>query len=129
MLGITTSPGISMVYYKTVDIEFVDGYTKLVRTYGPLHTLYYVYLGVYMLTMAGIAFYAVIKRKLKSHLHTFLLLSAVLCNIIIWLVEQFLPRGFEWLSVSYILTECMILALYQSTQKRGLMDEKQKPSS
>ena len=128
MLGITTSPGISTVYYKTVDIEFVGGYTKLVRTYGPLHTLYYVYLGIYMLNMAGIAVYAVVKKKIKSHLHTFLLLSAVLCNIIIWLVEQFLPRGFEWLSVSYILTECLILALYQSMQKRGLMGDKVKPS-
>ena len=129
MLGITTSPGIFTVYYKTVDIEFAAGYTKLVRTYGPLHTLYYVYLGVYMLSMAGIAFYAVAKRKLKSHLHTFLLVSAVLLNIVIWLVEQFLPRGFEWLSVSYILTECLILVLYQSMQKRGLMGDKVKPSS
>lgn len=129
MLGITTSPGISSVYYKTVDIEFVNGTTKLVRDYGPLHILYYVYLVIYMLTMVCIALYAVAKGKLKSRLHIFLLLSAVLCNIIIWLVEQFLPRGFEWLSVSYILTECLILALYRSMQRRGIMGDKEKPSS
>ncbi len=48
MLGITTSPGILPVYYSTVDIEIADGVTKLVREYGPLHTVYYVYLIGYM---------------------------------------------------------------------------------
>ena len=49
MLGITTSPGILPIYYSTVDIEIADGATKLVREYGPLHTLYYVYLIGYMM--------------------------------------------------------------------------------
>lgn len=121
MLGITTSPGILPIYYSTVDIEISDGATKLVRDYGPLHVLYYVYLIGYMLSMAGVAIYAIVKRKIRSRSHTVLLLCAVLCNIAIWLAEQFLPRGFEWLSVSYILTECLILAIYHSMQKQGLL--------
>ena len=40
MLAITTSPGILPIYYSTVDIEVVNGATKLVREYGPLHLLY-----------------------------------------------------------------------------------------
>ena len=121
MLGITTSPGILPIYYSTVDIEFADGAARLVREYGPLHTLYYVYLIGYMLSMVGVALYAIAKKKIKSRLHTVLLLCTVLCNIAIWLAEQFLPRGFEWLSVSYILTECLILAIYRSMQKQGRM--------
>ena len=54
MLGITTSPGILPIYYSTVDIEIIDGATKLIREYGPLHLLYYVYLALYMLSMIGI---------------------------------------------------------------------------
>ena len=122
MLGITTSPGILPIYYSTVDIEIADGATRLVREYGRLHVLYYVYLIGYMLSMVGVAVYAITKRKIKSRLHTILLLCTVFCNILIWLVEQFLPRGFEWLSVSYILTECLILAVYRSMQKQGLMN-------
>lgn len=129
MLGITTSPGILPIYYSTVDIEFANGATKLLREYGPLHTLYYVYLIGYMLSMVGITLRAIAKKKIKSRLHTVLLLCTVLCNIAIWLAEQFLPRGFEWLSVSYILTECLILAIYRSMQKRRLMLEKDKPRS
>ncbi len=121
MLAITTSPGILPVYYSTVDIKIVDGYTKLVREYGPLHLLYYVYLIGYMLSMIGVTLYAIGKRKIKSRSHTVLLLCAAFCNITIWLVEQFLPRGFEWLSVSYIITECLMLVIYRSMQKQGLM--------
>jgi hypothetical protein len=123
MLGITTSPGVLPIYYSAVDIEIADGATKLVREYGPLHLLYYVYLIGYMFSMVGVAIYAIAKKKIKKHLHTALLLCTVFCNIAIWLIEQFLPRGFEWLSVSYILTECLILAIYRSMQKQGLMSK------
>ena len=70
MLGITTSPGILPIYYSTVDIEIVDGATKLVREYGPLHALYYVYLIGYMFSMVGVAIYAIVKKKIRSHRHT-----------------------------------------------------------
>ena len=129
MLGITTSPGILPIYYKTVDFEIVNGTSKLIREYGPLHTLYYVYLIGYMFSMVGVAIYAIAKKKIKSHLHTILLLCTVFCNILIWLIEQFLPRGFEWLSVSYILTECLILAIYRSMQKQGLMSKEGRTAS
>ncbi len=126
MLAITTSPGILPIYYSSVNIEFVNGVTKLVREYGPFHLLYYVYLIGYMFAMIGIAFYAIAKKKIKSRTHTVLLLCTVFCNIVIWLVEQFLPRGFEWLSVSYIITESLILAIYYSMQKHGLLNRNEK---
>ena len=121
MLAITTSPGILPIYYSSVDIAIENGTTSLIREYGPLHLLHYVYLIGYMLSMIGVALYAIAKRKIRSSSHTVLLLSAVFCNITIWLVEQFLPRGFEWLSVSYIITECLMLAIYRSMQRNDLM--------
>ena len=60
MLGITVSPGISPIYYKTVDIEFINGTTRLIREYGPLHTLYYVYLIGYTLSMVIISLSATV---------------------------------------------------------------------
>lgn len=129
MLGITTSPGILPIYYSTVDIEFADGATKLVRQYGPLHLLYYVYLIGYMLSMVGVTLYAIAKKKIRSRQHTVLLLCTAFSSIAIWLIEQCLPRGFEFLSVSYILDECLILAIYRSMQKQGLMSRERKTQS
>ena len=129
MLGITTSPDVLPIYYSAVDVEFADGATKLVREYGPLHALFYVYLIGYMLSMIGITLYAIAKKKIKSRLHTTLLLCTVFSSIAIWLIEQFLPRGFEFLSISYILDECLILAIYRSMQKQGFMSSEGKPRS
>ena len=129
MLGITTSPGILPIYYSKVDIEIVDGATRLIREYGPLHALYYVYLLGHMSLMAGITLYAAAKKKIKSRLHTVLLLCTVFSSIGVWLIEQFHPRGFEFLSVSYILDECLLLAIYRSMQKRNLMNEESRTQS
>ena len=126
MLGITTTPGVLPIYYSTVDIAFVDGATKLVREYGPLHLLYYIYLFGYMFSMVGIALFAIAKKRFQSRRHIAMLLATVFCNIIIWLVEQFLPRGFEWLSVSYIITEALILAIYRYVYRHGLVDAGEK---
>lgn len=122
MLGLTTSPGILPIYYSTVDIQIANGFTKLVREYGPLHKLYYVYLFGYMFAMVGVAIYAISKKRISSKRRTVLLLCAAFCNIVIWLVEQLLPRGFEWLSVSYILSEAFILVIYRSMQRENSMD-------
>ena len=121
MLGITTSPGILPIYYSSVDIAFVNGATQLLRQYGPLHALYYIYLIGYMFSMIGITLYAIAKKRIRSRLHTVLLLCTVFSSVAIWLVEQFLPRGFEFLSVSYILDECLMLAIYRSMQKQRLL--------
>ena len=129
MLGITTSPGILPIYYSRVDIEIADGATRLIREYGLLHALYYVYLLGYVFSMVGITLYAIAKKKIKSRLHTVLLLCAVFSSIAIWLIEQLLPRGFEFLSVSYILDECLFLAIYRSMQKRNLMSGESRTQS
>lgn len=47
-------------------------------------------------------------------------MSAVLVNILVWLIEQFLPRGFEFLSVSHILSEALILFLYGVFQQYNM---------
>ncbi len=123
VLLITLSPGILTWYYNHVSIEIIDGTTRLVRDYGPLHMLYYVYLFLYFGLMLFVIIYAMIKKKIKSKLHVSFLLSAVLCSIVIWFAEQFLPRGFEFLTVSYVMSELFILLLYGILQEYGIVTE------
>lgn len=123
VLFVTLSPGILTLYYKNVSIEIVEGVTKLVRDYGPLHLLYYVYLLLYFIFMLLAIIYSSLKKKITSTLHTAFLLCAVLCNITIWLVERFLPRGFEFLTVSYVISELFVLLLYGILQEYGIRGE------
>ena len=123
VLFVTLTPGYLPCYYKNVSIEVVDGATRLIREYGPLHLLYYIYLLSYFALMLVVIINATLKKKITSKLHTTFLLCAVLCSIIIWFAERFLPRGFEFLTVSYVISELFILLLYGILQEYGIRGE------
>lgn len=123
VLFVTLTPGFLPCYYKNVSIEVIDGATRLVRDYGPLHLLYYIYLLLYFAFMLVVIMYSAVKKKITSTLHTTFLLCAVLCSIVIWFAEQFLPRGFEFLTVSYVISELFILLLYGILQEYGIRAE------
>ena len=109
------------LYYTSVDITSIGGMTKLVKEYGPLHILYTVYLLSYVLIMVGIIWYAAKKQRLSSFKYTVLLLVAVLLNIGVWAVEQGFNEDFEFLSVSYIVTEVILLLLHSMLRDYGII--------
>jgi DNA-binding CsgD family transcriptional regulator len=113
---IAASPGYLECYYKTVTIEFINGTTKLIKEYGPLHSLYFVYLFAYLLGMIGVIIYSVIIKKVKSVKHACLLVVVVCFNICIWFIEQLINWDFEFLSISYIASELLLLLLYDMIQ-------------
>lgn len=117
VLFIAASPGIFPIYYKTVEIDKSEGFTKIVREYGILHKTYLVYLISYMIAQLSVVIYAICKKRIIPYLHAVFLLSVTLCNTVIWLVEKFISRNFELLSVSYIITELFILLVYGIVQQ------------
>jgi hypothetical protein len=108
------------LYYKSVQIAQWDGMTHLVKEYGPLHILYTVYLLSYVVLMLVIIGYAWKKQHLTSPKYTMLLMMAVLLNIGVWAVEQAVDIDFEFLSVSYIVTEVTLMLLYSLLRDYGI---------
>ena len=100
------------LYYKAISLETVNGTTRLIKEYGPLHSLYALYLGLYVAIMIAIIARAAKKKRLASPKYTLFLLTAVLLNLGVWLVEQIIDVDFEFLSVSYIATEVLLLLIY-----------------
>ena len=113
---IAASPGYTGWYYKDVTLIFVNGAAKLKKAYGPLHKVYYGYLSFYFASMVGVIFNSVRKKRVDSPKQAFLLLVVVLLNILFWLVEQLIHWNFEFLSVSYIISELLLLCLYSMLQ-------------
>ena len=109
------------LYYTSVDITSIGGMTKLVKEYGPLHILYTVYLLSYVLIMVALIWYAAKKQRMSSFKYTMLLFVAVLLNIGVWAVEQCFDENFEFLSVSYIVTEVILLLLYGMLRDYGIV--------
>jgi len=109
------------LYYRSVELVTVNGVSRLVKDYGPLHILYTVYLLSYMLGMASVIFWAWRRQRLGSPKYTMLLMSAVLLNMGVWAVEQGVDVDFEFLSLSYIVTEVMLLLLHGLLRDYGIV--------
>lgn len=109
---VAASPGFLPIYYKEVSYAVVDGAAKLIKVYGPLHPLYLVYLLGYFGTMVAVILRASAKKAIDSTAHAVVLAIAVLVNICVWFIEQISPIDFEFLSVSYIISELFLLGVH-----------------
>ncbi|MBQ2971180.1 MAG: hypothetical protein IJE16_01365 [Ruminococcus sp.] len=122
MLFIVTSGGYLPIYYKDISFEISNGVGVLIKEYGPLHNLYKVFLFGYFAGMIAVIIYTSLKKTVVSIKHSVFLAFVVIGNIVIWLIENSINAGFEFMSVSYIITEGLILFLYGILQDYGLTD-------
>lgn len=60
---------------------------------------------------------AAAKKKMDSNFQAVILVCAVFVNIGVWLFGQMVEIPFEFLSVSYIISELFLLALYLMIQE------------
>ena len=109
------------LYYREVNIKTINGATRLVKEYGPLHTLYPVYLVSYFVTMVVLILRTAKRKVLASTKYAIFLLAVVLLNLGVWAAEQFVDVDFEFLSVSYVVTEVMLLLIYGMLRDYGIV--------
>ena len=109
---LAASPGYLDLYYADVSLVFINGMAKLDKVYGPLHVVYLIYLITYFLIMIGVILLSVIQKRTHSQKHALMLLAIVFLNIDVWLIEQQVRLDFEFLSLSYIVSEIALLLLH-----------------
>ena len=109
------------LYYRSVSLKTVNGTTHMIKQYGPLHGLFALYLAGYIVLMLLCIGYAAKTKRLSSPKYTTFLLVTVLLNVGVWLVEQALDEEFEFLCVSYIVTEIMLLLIYNMLCDYGII--------
>lgn len=117
---VAASPGYLNIYYEKVSLLTKNGVSFLDKTYGPWHNLYLFYLIAYFGFMVVSIIYATIKKSVESNLHAIFLAGAVLVNIGVWLLGQLIHTDFEFLSISYIITEFFMLCLSMTRQEQTL---------
>lgn len=109
---IAASPGWLDIYYNSVTLESINGVSVLIKEYGPWHSIYLVYLVGYFIAMLVVTVLAVAKKRIESTANAVIVLVAVFVNICVWLIEQLVKFDFEFLSISYIITEIFLLGVY-----------------
>ena len=112
MFLIAASPGYLPIYYKDVSFAVVNGAATLIKEYGPLHALYLVYLLGYFGSMITVIIHATLQDKIDSLAYAVIIAIAVFVNLGVWMIEQLVDIDFEFLSVSYIISECFLLGLH-----------------
>ena len=127
MFAMVATAGILPWYYKEVSLVFVDGAAKLEKEYGILHPVYLLYLLTYFAAMVACIIQSIRKKVIASQRHAALLAVIVLGNIAVWLVEKFIPWNFEFLSVSYLFSEIILLGIYWMMQDYVRLDLIPKP--
>lgn len=113
---LAASPGYCDLYYKEVTLEIIDGTARLIKTYGKYHIVYLFYLLSYFASMIAVVGYVIIKKKITSHKYASMLTVVVFLNILIWFLEQLVPTDIEFLSISYIASEIIMLFLFSIMQ-------------
>ena len=109
---IAASPGYLPIYYKDVSFAIVNGAATLIKEYGPLHVMYLIYLLGYFGAMITIIVHAILQDKIDSLAYAVIIAIAVFVNLGVWMIEQLVDIDFEFLSVSYIISECFLLGLH-----------------
>ncbi len=115
------------IYYKEVAPKIVNGVCVLSKTYGGWHSLYLVFPLAYFSATIAVTIHSFAKKKLETKMQAVVLSIAVFVNICVWLLEQLVHIDFEFLSVSYIISELFLICLTltiedASEQKEGDSD-------
>ena len=112
MFSMVATSGLLPWYYRSVTIETIDGATVLNKDYGVLHPLYAVYLFGYFTAMIVTIILSVVKKKMGKPKFAGLIAGIVCGNLLVWVFEKFIPWNFELLSVTYIMSELMLVLIY-----------------
>lgn len=129
MFAVIATAGILPWYYKEVTLTYVDGAAKLEKVYGVLHPLYLIYLIGYFSAMVTCIVQSIRKKMIASQRHASLLAAIVFGNMAVWFVEKIIPWDFEFLSVSYLFSEVVLLAVHWMMQDYVRIDLVPKPAA
>lgn len=122
---LAASPGYLDIYYKEVSLSLTPQGTVLEKVYGPWHRVYLFYLLFGFAAMLGTILFSMGRKRHFSTAHACILLAAVSANIGVWLLGQLVRVDFEFLSVSYIISELFLLSLDWFIQERASEDGKE----
>ena len=103
-------------YYTSVSLEMIDGSAKLVKEYGPLHPVYTVYLVGYFVAMIVTIIHSARRNKIGDRKFAGFIAGVVCSNIIVWIFEKFVRWDYEFLSLTYIASEIILLLVYWMMQ-------------
>lgn len=108
------SAGYSPLFYKSVDIETENGVTVLVKEYGPLHILFYVEIGVFLVITLFVLIYGWIKKPSVSRKNLMIAAFMQMFSIFAFFVGRLITKDIEWMALADLVDEIGFLIIMNS---------------
>ena len=103
--------GSAPLFYKSVSLEFINGEPVIVREYGPFHTVFYIFLAVYLAITIGAIVYALKKKRDVSKKNLLILLFCEGAGVLFYLGQHIFSGKIDFSTLSYLLTEIILLII------------------
>jgi len=123
MFALVQTAGYFDWYYKSVELVQVDGAAKLIKEYGVLHPVNLLYVLAYFAAMIVVIVMSQKKCAGSSRKLVGLMIAVVVGNIGMWIVEKLVTWNFEFLSVSYLMSEFVFFFVYWMLQDYVHIDD------
>lgn len=116
MFSLVLTTGHLDWYYKSVTLTEADGAAKLIKEYGFLHPVNLLYVLAFFVAMLVVIGISLKRNKGSSQKLAGLMFAVVLGNVGMWIVEKLVTWNFEFLSVSYFMSELVFFFAYWMLQ-------------
>ncbi len=103
VLGLVMTIGRLDIYYKQVQFIHANGYSYLVKSYGPLHVLFPIMMLMYAIVMIVYLGYAIKRRKSLSFRIVVTLCVSCFAIIFMYILERVIKSHISFLSVGYLI--------------------------
>lgn len=103
VLGFVMTIGTYDIYYQSVEFARGDGYSYLIKTYGPMHILYPIMMSVYAVLMIFFMYLAFRKRHYISFRIVTTLCLTCFSICFLYIIERIIGMKISLLSVGYLI--------------------------
>lgn len=103
VLGFVMTIGHSSLYYKSVELVRKNGYSYLVKEYGPFHVLYPIMVGLYIVMMLCFIGYAIRKRKEIPTQTVVCMGGLCLAVFLTYFLERVLDSKVSYVPIGYLI--------------------------
>ncbi len=117
--GSVLTIGYNKWFYKAIEQDFSNGYLMLQKTYGPMHTVYYIFIIIYLIMGISVLVYSLIKRSDVSHRIILLLFIPETISIFSYFANKIFQMNIELVPVTYVMAQVVFLII---AYRMGLYD-------
>lgn len=101
----------NQLFYKSMDFIFQDGHGELIKTYGPVHTIFYIYvLALYVLSFLGVI-QGMKKRYEVSKKTSIIFLLLLSISFIFFFLGRKLVDSIELIPITYLLGQLVLILM------------------